>query len=295
MDLKRSWRPNTTRYTADYILGNTDEYCFAVDTETTGLDPEVDKIIEIGIVKLKIENDVFVPVDTLDVYINPEQDLDAKIVKITGITDELLADKPTEKEAFPMIYEFLGANPIFIAYNSHFDVNMVTSMYKRQGIIFEPTCELDVLAMARDLIPGKMTKNGRFNLSTIAEALNIVTDNTHFHLAIDDIKVTVEVLNTLIPKYNEVKEWVCGNDDAIVYSVRHWISPKNHNQNATYVKTSHGTFLINDMSHFCKDKDIGVIDSINMEKILPLVAKKANIQYTTYDNLCMQLPKALKK
>lgn len=292
--IKKSWRPNLTRDILTHILSEYD-ICYAVDTETTGLDTNTDKIIEIGIVKLRIEDNKFIPVEEMDLFINPEEPLSPKIIKVTGITDECLKDKPTEAEVFPQILEFLGTNPIFIAYNSAFDVGMITSLYKRNGIEFNPLLELDVLAMARDLIPGKNTKNGKFNLSIIAEALNFSTEDTHFHLAIDDIKVTIKVLNALIPKYDEIKPWECGEEEAIVYYVSHWESPYNHNQNATYVTTSHGTFTINDISHFCKDKDIGVIETINMDKIIISVAKKAGINFTTYDSLCMELPKKLKK
>ncbi len=292
--LKKKWRPNDTREALNYILDNCD-ICYAVDTETTGLDFENDKIIEIGIVKLQVSDGKFIPIDELDIFINPEQELIPKIEKLTGITNEFLSNEKTEDKVFKEIYSFLGNSPVFIAYNSNFDRNMVESLYARNGEIFTPTVELDVLAMARDLIAGKDTKNGKFNLQTIAETLNLIDENVHFHLAIDDIKVTVKVLNELSARYINQPEWNCGTDIPKILSLWHWVSPYNHNQNSTYVKTDHGTFLINDMSHFCQDKDMGTIDSIDLDKTMPLIAKRAGVKFENFDTLCIQLPKLLKK
>lgn len=292
--IKKKWRPNNTRYALNEILEN-HEFCYAVDTETTGLDFSKDKIIEIGIVKLQVSDGKFIPIDELDIFINPEQKLIPKIESLTGITNDFLTDKATEKTVFNQIYDFLGENPVFIAYNSNFDVNMVKSMYARNTKNFEPIIELDVLAMARDLIAGKDTKNGKFNLQTIAEALNLIEDGVHFHLAIDDIKMTVKILNELSVRYSNQPEWTCGADKTQVLQFWHWESPYNHNQNAVYVRTTHGTFTINDMSHFCQDKDMGVIDAIDVEDALRQVARKAWMEYSNYDTFCIELPKIIKK
>ena len=49
------------------------------------------------------------------------------------------------------------------------------------------------------------------------------------------------------------------------------------------------------MSHFCQDKDLGTIDSIDMEQTLIKVAKRVGLENVPYDTLCMNLPKKLKK
>ena len=62
----------------------------SIDLETTGLNPKLDRIIEIGAVKV-VDGQV---VETFDTLVNPGRKLDERITELTGITDADLADKP---------------------------------------------------------------------------------------------------------------------------------------------------------------------------------------------------------
>lgn len=75
----------------------------SIDLETTGLNPKLDRIIEIGAVKV-VDGQI---VDTFETLINPGRKLEERITDLTGITDEDLADKPYIEDVLPKLFEFM--------------------------------------------------------------------------------------------------------------------------------------------------------------------------------------------
>ena len=80
------------------------------DTETTGL-TENDQMIEFAAYKCKFYKKEFRPYEIKHLYIKPDKEVPEKITKINGITNEFLSDKPSEREVFNAIRDFLGENP----------------------------------------------------------------------------------------------------------------------------------------------------------------------------------------
>ena len=97
---KETWRSRVTGENLLKIFENETEICM-FDTETTGLNAMEDVIIQISAIKCRLPD--MEEIGRIDYYINPEKPLPAKITEITGITDDFLKDKPTEKEIFPEI------------------------------------------------------------------------------------------------------------------------------------------------------------------------------------------------
>ena len=97
-----------------------------LDTETTGLDFTKEKIIEFAAIRL--ENGKIK--DTFQTLINPEQHIRKSSMAIHGISQEMVADAPTEKEILPQIAEFIGEYPI-VAHNAIFDHSFLNEAYKR--------------------------------------------------------------------------------------------------------------------------------------------------------------------
>ena len=124
------------------------EFC-VFDTETTGLDPGVEYLTEIGAVIVR-NGEV---VEEFDTFVKPGKPITPKITELTGITNEMVADAPGEKEALEAFLRFADGR-ILVAHNAHaFDIRFLKAAAKRSGISFEPTY-IDTLAMAQAMYPG---------------------------------------------------------------------------------------------------------------------------------------------
>ncbi len=97
-----------------------------LDTETTGLDYTKEKMVEFAAVRL--ENGKIK--DEFQTLINPEQHIRKSSMAIHGITQEMVADAPTEVEIMPKILEFIGDYPI-VAHNAIFDYSFINEASKR--------------------------------------------------------------------------------------------------------------------------------------------------------------------
>ncbi len=97
-----------------------------LDTETTGLDYTREKMVEFAAVRL--ENGKIK--DEFQTLINPEQHIRKSSIAIHGITQEMVADSPTEAEIMPKILEFIGDYPI-VAHNAIFDFSFINEAAKR--------------------------------------------------------------------------------------------------------------------------------------------------------------------
>ena len=192
--------PKTTKIRDEVLsaLGSFSEM-IVFDTETTGIKTD-DRITELAAKKYLIDAKAgtFKQSDEIQLYINPGRPLDPEVVELTGLTDEFLADKPTETEAFIDVYNFFGDNPqILNGYNTGFDIRFLTEMYKRQGKELKYGCKLDVCLMAKELVGG--TENHK--LSTVATAFDLVGDE--FHTALADADYTMQLFERFVAEYRK--------------------------------------------------------------------------------------------
>lgn len=114
-----------------------------VDLETTGLNPKTDKIIEIGAVKV-VEGEI---VDRFSSFVNPGRKLEERIVELTGIRDEDLADAPTIEVVLPQIIEFIG-DACLLGHSVLFDFSFLKKAAVNQKCIFEKDA-IDTLKISR--------------------------------------------------------------------------------------------------------------------------------------------------
>ncbi len=177
------------------------------DIETTGFSPEHDRIIEIGAVK--VENGMIQ--ETFSELINPEMNISPKIVELTGITNDMVKDKPTIDIVLPKFIEFIN-DAALVAHNAIFDVPFIKNKQKKLGIDKDYTV-LDTLTMSRLLL--KDIK--RFNLKRISRYLNVSLEN--HHRAVDDATATAHIFVKLLDmlKKEEIKSLVELNE----YSKEH--------------------------------------------------------------------------
>ena len=189
------------RYRSDIIsfLNATKEqvfYCF--DTETTGLSPVENDIIEFSALKVRRDKREFIVEDEIDFFINPGYPIPANITEITGITDETVKDGCNFKEAVEKIQAFWGDNPVLMGYNSiSFDEPFIKNLYRKAGKPdFNSAFHLDVIKMVKE----KSEKP--FKLSSQAERAGI-GEGFRFHRSIDDAKATLFVFEWVLPRYEK--------------------------------------------------------------------------------------------
>jgi DNA polymerase III epsilon subunit family exonuclease len=119
-----------------------------IDVETTGLDYTRERIIEFAGVKL-VNGKVKEKFETL---INAKQHIRKSSQAVHGISEEDLADAPTEEEIFPKIFEFIGDAPV-VAHNAIFDYSFLNRTSKR---LFDKPFEnnyVDTQMMFKEVYP----------------------------------------------------------------------------------------------------------------------------------------------
>ncbi|MBQ2231072.1 MAG: PolC-type DNA polymerase III [Oscillospiraceae bacterium] len=146
----------------------------AFDIETTGLNSQTERIIEIGAVLFKDgkSNERF------QTFVDPEKHIPLEITRLTGITDDMIEGAPDEKTAVKSFLEFSGGLPL-VAHNANFDIGFIDEAAKRHGLDFTPTF-IDTVALSQAIQP--QLKNHK--LDTVALALEL-PDFEH-HRASDD-------------------------------------------------------------------------------------------------------------
>lgn len=261
---KETWRSRATGENLLKIFEEENEICM-FDTETTGLNAQEDVIIQLSAIKIRLPD--IEEVDRIDLYINPERPLPAKITEITGITDEFLKGKPTEKEVFSEIFTFFGSEPVVGAHNLPFDKRFMEQLYERNGKIFLPKRECDTLEMARDLIEKGETENHK--LGTLAHHYGVDAGLT-FHNSMDDIIATTRLLKIFKGEYEEKFANQTPLGSLIVprvTSIKFWAGFRGFSR--LYINTDHGSFYydIRGKVWGAKDDNLYRLDEIDMESL----------------------------
>jgi DNA polymerase-3 subunit epsilon len=159
-----------------------------LDTETTGLSPESgDRVIEIGCVEMANRR---LTGRTLHHYLNPERPNSEDAVRIHGLTDEFLADKPLFASIADELVEFCAGAEIVI-HNAGFDVGFLDEELRRLGRPRFTTVSgaiTDTLLMAREMFPGKSN-----SLDALCRRLEVDNASRTLHGALLDAGLLAEV------------------------------------------------------------------------------------------------------
>jgi DNA polymerase-3 subunit epsilon len=159
-----------------------------LDTETTGLSPESgDRIIEIGCVEMV--NRRFTGNDK-HFYLNPQRSSSPEAVKVHGLTDEFLADKPLFASVADELLSYLEGAEIII-HNAGFDVGFLNAELRRlkRGPFDRLVDSItDSLLMAREMFPGKSN-----SLDALCRRLEVDNSNRTLHGALLDAGLLAEV------------------------------------------------------------------------------------------------------
>ena len=159
-----------------------------LDTETTGLSPEAgDRIIEIGCVEMVNRR---LTGNNLHLYLNPQRKNHEDAVRIHGLTDEFLADKPLFGAVADQLVEFVTGAEIVI-HNAAFDVGFLDMELRRigrPGLQAHVAAVTDSLQMAREMFPGKSN-----SLDALCKRLEVDNTSRTLHGALLDAGLLAEV------------------------------------------------------------------------------------------------------
>ena len=182
----------STSYT-DRKTNKTPNDYIVFDTETTGLEPEIDNIIEISAIKF-INN---IEVERFSMLVNPEVEIDPFITKLTGIKQIDLLNQPTIKNVIPQFFDFIE-NYTLVAHNAPFDMKMLACECYRNNIQLCNNKIIDTVTLAKRIIPKYSVDN--YKLETLKDYLGL---NYISHRAMEDCEVCAEIYKLYLSKQQD--------------------------------------------------------------------------------------------
>lgn len=150
---------------------------YAIDVETTGLDPKKDKIIEIS--AIHFENGE--PIETFTTLVNPQMNIPKEATKINKITDDMVKDAPNISKAIGDFWRFIYKSDdeiLLCAHNANFDIEFIKNNIGHASIrdYQEHIYYIDTLKISQKFLKGKIRNH---KLTTILNFFDIKTENTH--------------------------------------------------------------------------------------------------------------------
>jgi DNA polymerase-3 subunit epsilon len=208
------------------------------DVETTGSSAKEGAITEIGALKV-VRGRV---VDEFVTLVNPERSIEPFVVRLTGITDHMVADAPSAAEVIPLFEEFTEGC-VLVGHNVHFDCSFVAAAREANGLLPLPNPVLDTLKLARTLVPGLK----RYRLASLVSHFGVHAAPNHRALA--DAAATAEVFLKLLKLLNSAG--VCSVGEAAMLRSRGRVEPQKRHlaegiprrPGVYYFVDKHGTTL----------------------------------------------------
>ncbi|ADD68521.1 DNA polymerase III, epsilon subunit [Denitrovibrio acetiphilus DSM 12809] len=159
-----------------------------IDTETTGLDLNDARIINVAAVK--VQN--FKIIDFYNSFINPETEIPKESIQWHNITDEMVADKPTAGEVLPDFLNFVD-DSIIVGHHVTFDIKMIN-----KEMMDSFSCQinnnwLDTMLIYSHAI---IKKDERYSLDYLLDLYNVTCNGRH--TALGDALATAEVFTKMI-------------------------------------------------------------------------------------------------
>jgi len=159
----------------------------AIDIETTGLTPVVDRIVEIGAIRFR-GDDLF---DTFEALVDPGMPISPGASAVNGITDDMVQGKPDIDTVLPRFIDFL-AQDIPVAHHAPFDVGFLAYEISRLNLSAPDKSVLDTCVIPKKLFPNAPS----YSLENLAGFFDIKSNT--FHRALADATVCMKILNRCI-------------------------------------------------------------------------------------------------
>ena len=211
-----------------------------LDTETTGLNFDNDRIIEIGIVEL-IDN--VLTQNYFHEYINPEKDISLSAQKVHGISNEFLIGKPTFNNIAKDFLDFIEDDTIII-HNAEFDTNFINKELQNCGFQKIKNPVIDTIIIAKKQFPGQTV-----NLDSLCKKLSVINTRNNFHGALLDATLLSKVYLKLTTGKQENLNLISANKlinndtDTTNFKVNFKVSRKKLMQVSDYEKNQHENFI----------------------------------------------------
>ncbi len=186
-----------------------------IDLETTGVNPGRDRIIEIAIVKANTDGSIV----KKRKLINPGMPIPPESIEIHGITNEMVKDAPTFKQAANEIKQFIEGCDIAGFNSNKFDIPMLVEEFMRNGVEIKLNKSrlLDVQKIFHSMEPRNLVAAYKFYCNK---------DLENAHSAEADAEATWEVLKAQVEKYENLGETVdsilaaVGDDEIVDFARR---------------------------------------------------------------------------
>jgi DNA polymerase-3 subunit epsilon/CBS domain-containing protein len=161
----------------------------ALDTETTGLEVDRDRIVQIGAVRMRgVEIDAG---DCLDLLVNPGVAIAPASTRIHGLSDADVADAPATPDALAQLAAFIG-NAVVVGHSVHFDLAILRHEAARHGVAWREPKALDTALLAAALV------SSRVDNSIEALALTYGIEITGRHTALGDALATARIFAAML-------------------------------------------------------------------------------------------------
>jgi DNA polymerase III epsilon subunit family exonuclease len=167
----------------------------ALDLETTGINPALHRIVEVGIIRFTL-NEIEATYESL---VNPGVNIPIEVVRIHGITDEMVAEAPRIGEILETISALLH-DCVLVIQNPEFDISFLTWAYQINGVTAPEMAAVDTVRLSRRAYPNLQN----YKLGTICSHLEL--DLSH-HRALSDAAGCMEILRRIIRQKDSAGTW----------------------------------------------------------------------------------------
>ena len=163
----------------------------ALDTETTGLDTQRDRVISIGAIRLHGAR--MYRSATLNMLVNPGRSIPSRTIPIHGISNAMVADAPPFERITDRVVRHTGGLAV-IGHFIRFDIAILRAEMQRCGLDWRPAVSLDVMLLYAGLFPDRSS----LRLDDIAAALEVPVVGRHS--ALGDALTAGEIFLRLVPE-----------------------------------------------------------------------------------------------
>jgi DNA polymerase-3 subunit epsilon len=166
----------------------------AVDTETTGLDLDTDRVLSVGVVR--VHGTRVYRGASFERLVNPAVEIPSRATAVHGLTNAMIAAAPDFRKIVPELKAML-ADTAIIGHNVRFDLGMLAREMERAGEPWAPPPALDTAVLYMAVEPGAAD----LELGAVAERLGITVQGRH--TALGDSLVTAEIYVRLVPRLHD--------------------------------------------------------------------------------------------